>query len=66
MLWLSIRIALAEVTAKLICVFVFAYAKFWFSHNVVLLTTATYRPRGYKTIFMLNSAEIKIYSAHKC
>ena len=24
------------------------------------------RPRGYKTLFMLNSAETKIYPAHKC
>ena len=24
------------------------------------------RPRGYKTFFMLNSAETKIYPAHKC
>ena len=23
-------------------------------------------PRGYKTFFMLNSAEHKIYPAHKC
>ena len=25
-----------------------------------------YRPQGYKTFFMLNSAECKIYPAHKC
>ena len=24
------------------------------------------RPRGYKTFFMLSSAETKIYPAHKC
>ena len=24
------------------------------------------RPRGYKTLFMLNSAEHEIYPAHKC
>ena len=24
------------------------------------------RPRGYKTFFILNSAEHKIYPAHKC
>ena len=33
------------VTAKLICVFVFAYAKCWFSHDaahiVILLSTST-------------------------
>ena len=26
----------------------------------------TIRPRGYKTFFMLSSAETKIYPAHKC
>ena len=80
------------VTSKLICVFVFAYADCWFSHEVAQAGTlmadlllgaqspggrmlncvliewgfesgqhcvATW-PQGYKTFFMLNSAEQRI------
>ena len=36
----------------------------WFKHNLV--TNMEIRPQGYKTIFMLNWAEHKIYPAHKC
>ena len=31
-----------------------------------LLVVHETRPRGYKTCFMLNSAEHEIYPAHKC
>ena len=33
---------------------------------VIEALNSTFRPRGYKTLFMLNSAERKIYHAHKC
>ena len=34
-----------KVTAKLICVFVFAYAKCWFSHDAAHIRSAQYCQR---------------------
>ena len=36
-----------------------------FCHSNMLTTMALIRPRGYKTVFMLNSAEHEIFSAEK-
>ena len=38
---------------------VFCIAEIWVNDMVIW-------PRGYKTFFMLDSAELEIYPAHKC
>ena len=43
----------------------FLKAHLWPSGSVVVLGSGI-RGRGYKTFFMLSSAETKIYHAHKC
>ena len=47
------------------------YGKFmrylhWLLACMLLFLLPCTWPRGYKTFFMLNSAETKIYPAHKC
>ena len=37
-----------------------------YKHHYALLSGDLAWPRGYKTFFMLNSAEHEIYPAHKC
>ena len=60
-------------TAKLICVFVFAYAKRWFSHDAAHIKQHTYsetlEPRHEKTC-VLHSAKTKplsafVFASHK-
>ena len=50
--------------------FVKMEATYQHDHSCLLGCQATTQtniwPRGYKTFFMLNSAETKIYPAHKC
>ena len=39
-----------QVTAKLICVFVFAYADCWFSHGAAQMLTRTFRVKSNKQL----------------
>ena len=47
-------------TSKPVIIITILRTKFLLSGPIIL------RPQGYKTFFMLNSAEHKIYPAHKC
>ena len=49
------------VTAKLICVFVFVYAKRWFSHDAAqMVISITVESSEVIKLFMLNSTEHEI------
>ena len=54
------------VTAKLICVFVFAYAKGWFSHDAAHLVTTmqTKEPHQNKTYLLLMRKQRSRSAAH--
>ena len=55
-------------TAKLICIFVFAYTKIRFSHDAARIMHSAKIGSANKviTFFMLNSTEHEIYPTHKC
>ena len=48
------------VTAKLICVFDFAYAKFWFSHGAAHILGTTFSGNLFKTKMLKSNILIKI------
>ena len=47
-------------------ILVYTYFAVWFCGPDFGSDCTRTWPRGYKTFFMLNSAEHEIYSAHKC